>query len=42
MQFKKFLEQDEKAQDYFNSLIGNLHLKKKYIKSLQRQSFNIK
>ena len=38
MQFKKFLEQDEKAQDYFNSLIGNLHLKKKYIKGFYKDN----
>lgn len=38
MGFKEFLEQEEKAQDYFNSLIGNLHLKKKYIKNFYKNN----
>lgn len=38
MGFKEFLEQDEKAQDYFNSLIANLHLKKKYIKDFYKKN----
>lgn len=38
MEFKEFLEQDEDAQDYFKSLIGNLHLKKKYIKDFYKDN----
>lgn len=38
MEFKEFLEQDEDAQDYFKSLIGNLHLKKKYIKGFYKHN----
>lgn len=38
MGFKEFLEQDEKVQDYFNSLIANLHLKKKYIKDFYKKN----
>jgi hypothetical protein len=38
MGFKEFLEQDQTAQDYFNSLIANLHLKNKYIKDFYKKN----